>query len=260
MNTKVEVQNTLYRRAKIIEMLERDGRVNIPVLSHMYKVSDVTIRNDLNQLEQKALLVRTRGGAIKNQHVSTDIKLSEKATRQFAEKQLIGKKAASLIKNGETIILDSGTTTLEIAKNIFQFENLTVITNALNISVLLADAPNIKVIVPGGFLRENSLSLVGPSAEESLRNYYCDKAFLGVDGIGAQYGISTPNFEEAHLNRVMIEVSKQAIVVTDSSKFSKRSFAFITSIDKIHTIITDTNVPQDAMDLLNSSGVELIIC
>jgi len=260
MDTKIEVQNTLYRRAKIIEMLERDGRVNIPVLSRMYKVSDVTIRNDLNQLEQKALLVRTRGGAIKNQHVSTDIKLSEKATRQFAEKQRIGKKAASLIKNGETIILDSGTTTLEIAKNLFGFKNLTVITNALNISILLADAPNLKVIVPGGFLRENSLSLVGPSAEENLRNYYCDKAFLGVDGIGVQYGISTPNHEEAHLNRVMIEVSKQAIVVTDSSKFSKRSFAFIASIDKIHTIITDKNIPQEAMDLLNSAGVELIIC
>jgi DeoR family transcriptional regulator, aga operon transcriptional repressor len=250
---------TLERRAKIIEMLEMDGQVKVPRLSEIFNVSDVTIRNDLDQLESKSLLARSRGGALRINRVGIDYHLAVKSKKHSKEKQLIGAKAADLISENDTIILDSGTTTLEVAKNLSNFKDLTVITNALNIAGHLVNLSNVKLIIPGGFLRRNSLSLIGAVAEEGFRHYYCDKLFIGVDGIDSAHGISTPNMEESHLNQVMIELAKEIIVVTDSSKFLRRSFAFITPIDKIHTVITDSNIPKEELQKLINLGIKVII-
>ncbi len=249
----------LERRAGILELIESTGQVKVSELSKLFKVSEVTIRNDLTQLEQKGLLIRARGGAIRSQSVGIDYALNIKAKKHFEEKKAIGEKAAGLIQDGDTIILDSGTTTTEIAKNLNRFNELTVITNALNIARQIAEYPQFKIIVPGGILRPKSLSMVGPTAEASIRNYYCDKLFLGVDGIDAHYGISTPNVEEAHLNRVMIELSKEVFVVTDSSKFNRRSLAFIASMEKVHIVITDKNIPQEEKEKLENMGVQILI-
>ncbi len=252
--------STVSRRAEIMKMIENQRQVDVHQLSRHFKVSEVTIRNDLSQLEQKNMLMRTRGGAIQRQaHVGIDFALSEKLKKNYSEKQRIGRKAASLIQEQDTIILDSGTTTLEIAKNLKRFNDLIVITNSIHIAGQIVGIKNIKVIIPGGFLRENSLSLVGSPAEESFRNYYCDKLFLDVDGISAALGISTPNVEEAHLNRVMIEIARQTIVVTDSSKFSKRSFAGIAPVSKIDILITDSGIPDDERVRIEEAGVQLLI-
>ncbi len=250
---------TVQRRAKILELIESEGQVQVLRLSKMFRVSTVTIRNDLDHLEKKNLLIRTRGGAIRPQRVGIDFKLNEKAQKHFKEKQAIGRKAAELIQDGDTIILDSGTTTMEIAKNLGNFKNLTVITNALNIAQQLADFTNIRVLVPGGILRKNALSLVGPMAETAIRNYFCDKLFLGVDGIDAQYGISTPNVEEAYLNRIMIDISREVFVVTDSSKFNKRSFALIAPMAKVNGVITDAHIPEAEKERIEKQGIQVII-
>jgi DeoR family transcriptional regulator of aga operon len=250
---------TIDRRAKIIEMLENNGQVRIPELSKIFNVSEVTIRNDLEQLEQKNLLIRTRGGALRIQRVGVDYNLSLKSKKRKAEKERIGIRAAELVKDGETIILDSGTTTFEVARNLGEFKNLVVITNALNIAALLVDFPEIKVIMPGGTLRRNSLSLIGAIAEESMSNYFCDKVFLGVDGIDSIYGISTPNAEEAHLNKLMIKNAKEVIVVTDSSKFQKRSFVLIAGIEDVDTIVTDDGIPEEEYNKLLSLGKKVIV-
>ncbi|MGB5848161.1 MAG: transcriptional repressor AgaR [Ignavibacteriaceae bacterium] len=250
---------TIERRAKIIEMLENDGQVKVHRLSRIFNVSEVTVRNDLDQLESKDLLVRSRGGALKMSRVGIDYQLSVKSRKHTNEKQLIGVKAAELINENDTIILDSGTTTLEIAKNLSQFKNLTIITNALNIAGHLVNLPNFKLIIPGGSLRRTSLSLIGAAAEEGFKHYYCDKLFIGVDGIDSVNGISTPNMEEAHLNRIMIDVAKEIIVVTDSSKFFRRSFAFIAPLSKVNTIITDNNIPEDEKLKIEKSEINLLI-
>lgn len=259
VSSNFEKDLTIQRRAKILEQIERDGQVQVLSLSKIFRVSAVTIRNDLSQLEQKNLLIRTRGGAIRPQRVAIDYKLNLKAKKHFREKQAIGRKAAELINDGETIILDSGTTTMEIAKNLGDFKELTVITNALNIARQLADFNNIRIIIPGGILRKNALSLVGSIAETTIKNYFCDKLFLGVDGIDARYGISTPNAEEAHLNNIMIQISKKAFVVADSSKFTRRSFALIAPMSSVHAVITDKNIPQDQKEQLQNTGVDVII-
>lgn len=256
---KAGEKSTVQRRVMILEKLEEKGQVDVIELSKALKVSEVTIRNDLKKLEQKNALIRARGGAFKVDRVGIDFALSDKNKQNYDQKRRIGKAAAGLIEEGDTIILDSGTTTMEITKNLLDIAELTVITNALNIANQLAEHPRANVIIPGGFLRKNSLSLIGSTAEESFKNYFCDKLFLAVDGFSAAYGLSTPNVEEAHLNRVMMSISKQTIVVADSSKFHKRSFAFIAPMEEIDILITDSGIPAEDQKKLESAGIKVII-
>jgi DeoR family transcriptional regulator of aga operon len=253
-------KTTVDRRLRILTMLSARDQVFVPELSRKFGVSEVTIRNDLEQLEMKHLLIRARGGAMRIDHVvGLDQRLAEKAKLFSAEKSRIGKEAAKLIRDSDTIIFDSGTTTLEVVNNIPpDIKNLTVITNALNIANHLIQNENINLIIPGGALRRNSISLVGPVAEKNFRNFYVDKAFLGVDSFDTRHGISTPNIEEASLNQVMIEVSREVIIVTDSSKFLRRSLAFICKIDSIHAVVTDTGISADDRKRLEDAGIELI--
>ena len=254
--------STVTRRKETLHLISDKGQVSVKALSEKFRVSEVTIRNDLEQLEKKNLLIRARGGALKvenNNGVAIDQRLTEKNRINFHEKANIGKKAAQLVKESDTIIIDSGSTTAEMVKSLPELQDLTVITNALNIANQLMNITHINVIIPGGFLRKNSLSMVGPQAEKSLRNFNVDKAFLGVDGFDTRNGIFTPNVEEARLNEIMIEISKEVILLADSSKFSKRSFAFICSIRQIDKVITDSGIPEDDLKRLQDAGVEVII-
>jgi DeoR family transcriptional regulator of aga operon len=251
---------TVSRRKKILERIQETGEVLITDLSREFDVSEVTIRNDLENLERKNQLIRARGGAIHSEnHVGIDQRLTEKNTIHIPEKTAIGKKAASLIHDGETIIIDSGSTTAEIVKHLGDRRQLNVITNALNIANLLMAYSNINVIIPGGYLRQNSMSLVGPLAEKNLRGFYVDKLFLSTDGFDTTQGIYTPNIDEAHLNSIMISIAKEVILVTDSSKFKRKSLAFICTIDKIKTVVTDHHVPEDDRKRLEEAGVEVLI-
>lgn len=252
-------ESTVERRVIILQKLMENGHVDVNSLSKEFEVSEVTIRNDLAKLEEKKMLIRARGGAIKLERVGTDFHLSDKNKQHLEEKKRIGEKAASLIEDGDTIILDSGTTTIEITKHLSKFTNLTIITNALNVASELAEQKNINVIIPGGILKKNSFSLIGSFAEESFRNYFCDKLFLAVDGFSTTHGISTPNIEEAHLNRIMIEISKKVIVVADSSKFHKRSLALIAPVSRVDTVITDKGILPEDQKKLENQGVQLLI-
>lgn len=252
--------STVSRRNQILDMISQDSQVYVDELSKRFGVSEVTIRNDLDQLEQKNLLIRARGGAMKIEgRVGVDYHLSEKDKLNYNEKVRIGRAAAKLVSNSEIVLIDSGTTTAELVKNLGEIEDLTVITNALNIASLLLNNPNVNLTIPGGYLRKNSQSLVGPMAERGLRNFYVDKAFLGVDGFDTKSGLYTPNIEEAHLNELMIEIANEVILLTDSSKFKKKSFAFICPIDKIDVVVTDEKIMDDDKKRLEDAGVKVII-
>lgn len=240
------------RRDYILQELKKHGSIKVKDVSDRFNVSEVTIRKDLELFEKKNLLLRVRGGAIRsnNSYMGDDNSIVEKQQKNHKEKQLIGRLAASLINENDTIILDSGTTTLEIAKNLQRFQNLSIITNALNIAIVLNEYKRFTVIIPGGYLREKSMSLVGPIAESFLQNFYCDKLFLGIDSFNLERGVSTPDLEEASMNQTMISVSKEVIAVFDSSKFNRRSFATIAPITKINTVITDSGIdPKMKIDL-----------
>jgi DeoR family transcriptional regulator of aga operon len=254
-----EIKSTIKRRSFIMQQLEEKGQVSVNDLSEMFGVSEVTIRNDLAKLEKKNLLIRARGGAMKLNRAGTDFELSDKQRIHFLEKQRIGKMAASLVNDGDTIILDSGTTTMEVARNLIHVKDLTVITNALNIAIQLAKFKSINVIVPGGMVRNESQSLVGSNSTDSFRNLYCDKLFLGVDGFDTTYGLSTPNVEEAHLNQIMIEVSKQVITTADSTKFRRRSLAHICPVSKVDILVTDSGIERNLHQELEQDGIKVMI-
>ncbi|MBE8723262.1 transcriptional repressor AgaR [Sphingobacterium pedocola] len=247
------------RRAIIMEELNNNGQVDVNSLTEQLGVSPVTIRNDLTHLERNHLLIKARGGAFKTEQAGTDFTLLEKEKHHLSEKKRIGRAAAALIEYMDTIILDSGTTTMEIVKNMKHLSDVNVITNALNIADELSSYKNINVIIPGGLLRRNSHSLVGAAAEETFKSYFCDKLFLAVDGLSIEHGLSTPSAEEAHLNRVMISISKEVIVVTDSSKFNKRSLAYITEISTVDKIITDSGISPELVRKLEDLNIEIII-
>jgi DeoR family transcriptional regulator of aga operon len=254
-------KSTVSRRAKILDELDLKGQVSVRELSKAFNISEVTIRNDLGHLEKQNMLIRARGGAIKIkfQRNGIDPSISDKQKEFLKEKQVIAKAAIKLIEDGDTIVLDSGTTTTEIAKNLGQFKNLTIITNALNIASILAEYEGFNIFMPGGNLRKKSLSLVGVLADENFEKFYCDRLFLGADGFDTTHGLSTPDSEEAHLNQIMIKIAKQVVVVADSRKFEKRRFAFIGPVSDVDVVITDSGVKDEDKARLERNGVQVVI-
>ncbi|MDE2249335.1 MAG: DeoR/GlpR transcriptional regulator [Xanthomonadaceae bacterium] len=247
------------RRRLIVEHVETNGRATVEELAAAFGTSAVTIRADLQALAHSGALVRSHGGALPVVPVSSDIPLTVKETRWHAQKLRIGQAAAKMIQDGETIILDSGTTTVEIARQIRQmkFTALTVITNALNIAMELTGMPQIRVMMLGGLLRQTSYSLVGPDAEQALAKLSADRLFLGVDGLDPEVGATTPDPLEAALNALMVRVSRQTVAVVDASKLGRRSLSVITSVHNLHKVISDSSAPADIVEALRGAGVQV---
>jgi len=252
-------RNTLARRSEMLNILSKQDNISVAELSRVFGVSEVSIRNDLSHLEKKGLLIRTRGGAIKKQPVNFDLSLNQRLKKFYKEKQRIGRKAVEYIREGDTIVMDSGSTTLQIAKNLDRFKQIKLITNSLPIAEAVADFDGVEVIIPGGVMRAEMRSLVGPMAERNLLLYYCDIAFLAVDGIDCEYGISTPVIYEATFCKTMIDIAKKVIVVSDSSKFRRRSFVKIASMNEINMIITDQGIPDEQKHKLEKMHLDLIL-
>ncbi|MGH8140566.1 MAG: DeoR/GlpR family DNA-binding transcription regulator [Steroidobacteraceae bacterium] len=245
------------RRRRICELLREQGRVVVDALATRFGTSQVTIRADLSALESAGVLTRTHGGAL--QREETDEPLGVKQLQHHAEKVRIAQAAVALINDGDTIILDSGTTTAEIARAIRKAElkSINVITNALNLAALLMDIPAVRLIVPGGILRRESNSLSGPMAEAALANLQADRLYLGADGLDPEIGVMTPHLQEAELNAKMIRISRQVVVVADSSKLIRRNIALIAKVEQIHMLITDRAAPAEAVEELRRRGVEV---
>ena len=247
------------RQRAIIEILNREGRVLVIDLARQFHTSQVTIRKDLETLQAQGRIHRTHGGALPvREGVLEDPTLLEKEKLHRKEKLQIADAAARMVSEGQVVLLDSGTTTTAIARELKNLQNLTIITNAVNIAAELSGV-SAEVILTGGSLRQNSFSMVGPIAEETLRKLNADILFLGVDGFDVQYGISTPNLLEAKVNRVMIEVAKFVVAVCDSSKFGKRSLSWIGPPNAIHHVITDRSISRSDLTALKRAGIEVTV-
>ena len=247
------------RRRAILEILQQEGRVLVTDLARKFKTSQVTIRKDLEILHSHGQVHRTHGGALPaRERALEDLTLREKEKLHHKEKRRIAGAAARLVSEGQVVILDSGTTTTEIARALRYFKNLTIVTNAVNIAAELATS-SVEVILTGGTIRKNSFSLVGPIAEEALHRLNADLLFLGVDGFDVHYGLSTPNLLEAKVNRVMVEVSRRTIAVCDSSKFGRRSLSLIVPPRAVHQVITDHGIPKSDLRTLKKTGIEVTL-
>lgn len=237
-------------------MVAQEGFFDIPSLARLFDTSPSTIRRDLQILQQSKLIKRTHGGALPTRE---DMVLFE--SRDFLNvevKEKIGKKISELIKDGETIFLDAGSTTARVAKYLLQ-KHLTVITNGPNISQILQRGRNITIIQTGGKLIPAIQSLVGPIAEDALRKFNTDKAIIATAGVSIDEGLTNSFIEEIPIKKIAMERTKEAIVVADSSKFGKKGVSSGIPLDYIKIIVTDDKIPVEEKNRLEAKGIEIII-
>jgi DeoR/GlpR family transcriptional regulator of sugar metabolism len=247
------------RREKILELLKEDGSAKVIKLAKIFKVSEVTIRQDLEKLESEGDILREHGGAfLKN--VEDSVKSFTLLNQDNLEKKrLIGRKAAELIESGDSIILDSGSTTTEIAKNLKGRSGLTVITNALNIAMILGAEPGIEVIVTGGEFKPPTLSLTGQKAASFFEDIHVDKLFLATAGISLRSGLTYPSLSDIVVKKAMIEATDVTYLVADSTKIGKNAFASLGALSLIDYIITDSFIDSNHLQLFQDNEIELII-
>lgn len=247
------------RRKYISETINKHGFVQVALLAKTFNVTQTTIRKDLNYLESKGLLRRAYGSALPVEEQVMDIALKKKVLLNYDKKQRIGRCAAQMIAENDSILISSGSTLAIFAEHIQPKGRLNVVTSAVNISTKLGEIPGITVMQIGGILYSNTLSATGNDAIQALRSVYCSKLFLGVDGIDLNYGVSSGTVEEAELIAQMMKSSSRTIVLTDSSKFGRKGFGRICNVEKIHTLITDSGISDYMKSELEQMGVEVII-
>jgi DeoR/GlpR family transcriptional regulator of sugar metabolism len=247
------------RRDKILEMIREDGHAKVLQLSKIFNISEVTIRQDLEKLEKDGFIEREHGGAyLKNIGISVR-NISLQNQENLPEKEVIAKAAMGYINDGDTIILDSGSTTTEIAKLISGFKNLTVITNSLNIALILGAIPEINLVLTGGEFKAPTLSLTGQKAADFFNDLHVDKLFLATAGITLKSGLTYPSISDICVKRSMIESANTVYLVADSSKIGKSSFASLGALSLIDYIITDSKVKKEDLKLFEKNDIKLII-
>jgi DeoR family transcriptional regulator of aga operon len=240
------VRDTSERRQQISAMVRERGSVQVAPLAERFGVSMQTIRKDLHFLAKRGVAERSYGGAISSEAVSfaTEPPLEAKTAIHSSEKIRIGKLAASMIMPGDSVVLDSGTTTLQIAQHLADDETITVLTNDLEIASVLASKERITLVLLGGMLRRRNRALYGAQTVSAFDDLHVDKLFLGVDGFDVERGITTHYEPEAMLNRKMVQAAAKVIAVTDKSKFGRVCLHRILSIDEVDELVTDGEPPE----------------
>ncbi|MGI6232960.1 MAG: DeoR/GlpR family DNA-binding transcription regulator [Prevotella sp.] len=247
------------RHKAIMEQLLGKGSVLVSDLSDLLQVSSVTIRKDLTEMEREGKLYRSHGKAIMVNPFTNNRTVNEKEKLFPEEKYCIGLEAAKLISYNDSIIIASGTTIHAFAHCIKPVKKLTVVSASLQSSIILAQNHDIDIFQLGGMLRHSSESVVGPYGESFLEGCSFSKLFIGVDGIDFDFGITTTDLREAHLNQIMMRAAQKTIVLADSSKFGRRGFAKIANLEDIDMVITDSNIPDMARRRMEELGIDLII-
>ena len=245
------------RRGKILEMLTQEGKVKVSELSRLFSISEVTIRNDLSELEAAGLLERTHGGAITTYKAYYSMSLNERARTNEEEKRKIASAAASMISDGDTIMINSGTTTLFVVQELKNVKNLTIVTNSLPISQEIGHHKNIHVILLGGNFNPQYQFTYGDDTIIQLKRYKADKLILAADGISSEDGITTCHHFEAEVNRQMIARVNKTIVVADYTKIGRASFAYIDPLQNIDCLVTKKNANRNEIKLITETGIEV---
>ena len=256
MNTKLFLQE---RQEQIIALLEQEGRVSVADLSKRFGVSQATIRTDLDALAAQGLLVRTHGGAIAADRTDLELSFDVRRRLRSTQKQRIGVAAAALVEDGEAIAFDASTTALAVATQIKGRHELTVITNGIFIALALLDAQSTTVLMPGGFLRRDSVSLVGAEGNDLIKKFNIQKGFFGAKGLTLEEGLTDVDNAEVAIKRDLVTHAKQVIAVVDSSKWGRVGFVSFASIDQVDCVITDEGAPPDMVAALQEAGVDVTI-
>jgi DeoR/GlpR family transcriptional regulator of sugar metabolism len=246
------------RRMKIMEWIQEEGSVRVRNLAEAFSVTEATIRQDLEKLEIENLIVREHGGAYLKSVPQQVRALALHHLVNMDEKRRIGRAAAALVNDGDTVILDSGSTTTEIANNLLSLTDLNVITNALNIALILGASPNIAVHMTGGHFKPPTLSLTGEKAAEYFNGIYAGKLFLATAAISFEAGLTYPSMADLHVKKAMVKAASHVYLVADSTKIGRNSFSSIGGIELIHTLITDSGISDADRKAFEKAGVEVM--
>lgn len=246
------------RKLRIVEYVRQHRVASVAALASEFDVHESTIRRDLAEVEQEGLLKRTHGGVIVEQLTNNEPSFSERSTTQLDQKMQIGKLAASLVEDGDHIIIDSGTTTLHIARNLVSRNNLTVVTNDMNVASELRDAPGVKVMVTGGELYPSSYMLNGMFTDHVLRSVHVSKAFIGIPALHPKHGLMHPEAQLVLAKQGMIRAAQEVIVVADDTKIGKLSLHIVAPNSSIHTLITGNGAPEYDLKLFRDSGINVM--
>jgi len=236
------------RQQQILAYLEQNKTARVKELSDLLGVSEMTIRRDLQVLDQKRLLIKTHGGAVQVERpLSQEVPYDRKLHHRIDEKRRIAAAAAKMVSDGDTILLDAGSTTLAMAQALTGLTRVTVITNDVQIALQLAHKPGISLVVAGGMMHDDVYTLMGPSTEGFLNSIHVDKTFLGADGVDLKAGVTNRTLLEVSVKQAMIRAAREPILLCDSGKFGHRVFAKVCDLDQISTIITDNGLsPEEA--------------
>lgn len=250
------------RKNDILAILKRENKVHVPDLSERFGVSEVTIRKDLKELEDRGLLRRVHGGAecIRQDRVAVESTLSELVTLHPAEKRAIARRAFGFIEDGDAILLDASTTTRELAHLLRDSDlaDLTVITPSAEIAIELVACPHIQVILIGGIMRPSLNTTMGPIATDTLKQLHADKAFIGVNGVDVQVGLTTQNILECEMKRCIIEASTRSFVLADASKLNAIALGVIGAVSAVDYIVTEATISSRLKAKLEERGVEVV--
>lgn len=247
------------RRMKILDWLQEEGSARVRDLSVAFGVSEATVRQDLERLDAEGHIVREHGGAYLKSVLHQVQTMSLHHMINMEQKRKIGRAAAALVANGETIILDSGSTTTEVAKNLTDRQNLNVITNAINIALMLGALPSMTVHVPGGQFKAPTLSLTGEKSADFFTGIYAEKLFLATAAVSFEAGLTYPAVADLYVKRAMIKSASKVYLVADSTKIGRTSFSALGSVNCIHTLITDGEIRDADRKAFEKSGIEVII-
>lgn len=247
------------RRQKILELIQEEGSARVKQLSEIFGVSEPTIRQDLERLEADDYVVKSHGGAVLKTMQQQVLSVSLQHLENLDKKAIVGRKAAELIEDGDSIILDSGSTTTEIAKNLNGKQDLKIITNALNIALIVGGNPSFELMVTGGDFKAPTLSLTGDKAAAFFAQIHVDKLFLATGGISEDNALTYPGLSDLPVKRAMIDAASVVYLVADSTKFGKTSFASLGSIDQVDYLITDAGIPDAVRTALEGRGTKVIL-
>lgn len=245
------------RRKNILELLNKNGSVRVTELSRLFDISEVTIRTDLADMENKGLLTRVHGGAVSSYKPYYNMNLNQRMSTNLEQKEIIAKKIAGMIEDNDTVMLNSGTTTLLVFRAIPSHLTLNIVTNSISIALEGTTNPNFNIILLGGLINSKYQFTFGDDAIRQLKSYHADKLILSVDGIDPEHGFSTYYDKEAEIDRIMLEKSNVSIVAADHSKFNRCAFTKISGLSVADYIVTDAGVPDALKNKIKKLSIEI---
>ena len=250
---------TLERQKLILSMLARQRRLSVTDIVRQFSISEATARRDLESLTSQGKAQRVHGGVIAVEQAPPELPILDRESEQLDEKRRIGRAAASLVAEHESLFLGSGTTVLEVARNLREHKNLTVITNSLPVLNILAGIPGITVISLGGMLRESELSFIGHITEQAMIEVHADKVFMGTRGASLEHGFTNDYLQETLTDRAILKSGREVIMVADHTKLNRVSTVLLAPLNSVHTFVTDSRADKKFIQALKQQGLQVVI-